>query len=65
MGAKYVIKMNIVHRTYLGCWLSGVKFRAEAYASRKRDVARLTLSSGMGGGEWPVGTEISSRLRIV
>ena len=23
MGAKYVTEMNMIHRTYLGCWLSG------------------------------------------
>ena len=50
MGAKYVIEMNMIHRTYLGCWLSGVRYRAAGCDSRKRDVARLVLSSGRGGG---------------
>ena len=65
MGAKYVIEMNIKHRTYLGCCLSGVRCRAAGCESRKRDAARLALSSGIGGSEWPVGTEGSNHLRIV
>ena len=65
LGAKYVIEMNMIHRTYLGCLLSGVRCRAAGCASRKRDVARLALSSGMGGGEWPVGTGGSGHLHIV
>ena len=67
VDAKYVIEMNMIHRTYLGCWLSGVRCRAAGCASRKTDVARLALSSGIGweGGEWPFGTGGSGRLRIV
>ena len=49
VGAKYVIEMNMKHRTYLGCCLSGVRCRAAGCASRKRDAARLALSSGKGG----------------
>ena len=48
MGAKYVIEMNMIHRTYLGCWLLGVRYRAAGYASTKRDAAPLALSSGIG-----------------
>ena len=48
MGAKYVIEMNMIQGTYLGCCLSGVRCRAAGCASRKRDAARLALSSGMG-----------------
>ena len=56
----------MIHRTYLGCWLSGVRCRAAGHASRKRDVARLALSSGMEGeGELPVGTGGSGHLRVV
>ena len=54
----------MINRTYLSCWLSGVRCRAAGCASRKSDVARLALSSGWGGG-WTVGTEGSGRLRIV
>ena len=63
MGAKYV-KINMIHCTKLGCWLSAVRCRGAGYSSRERDVARLALSSGVGG-EWPVGTEGSGRLHIV
>ena len=48
MGAKYVIEMNMIHRTYHGCWLSGVRSRAAGPLSRKKDVARLALSSVIG-----------------
>ena len=46
IGAKYDIKMNMIHRTYLGSWLSEVRCRTAGYASRMRDVARLALSCG-------------------
>jgi len=41
VDAKYVIEMNMIYRTYLGCWLSGVRCGTAVCASRKRDVARL------------------------
>ena len=35
-----------------GCWLSGVRFRAAGYASRKRDVARLSSRVTDIGVDW-------------
>ena len=49
MGAKYVIEMNMKHGTYFVCWLSGVRCRTAGCESRKRDAARLAMSSGTGG----------------
>jgi len=37
----------IWNHTYLGRWLLGVRCRAARCASRKRDAARLALSSGI------------------
>ena len=48
MGAKYVIEMNMIHRTYLCGWLSGVRCRTAGCESRKRDAVHLALSSGIG-----------------
>jgi hypothetical protein len=48
VGVRYVIEMNMIHGTYLGYWLSGVRCRAAGCQSRKRDPARLALSSGIG-----------------
>jgi hypothetical protein len=59
-GAQCVIEMNMKHRTYLGCWLSEVRSRAAGCASRKRDAARLALSSGMGG----VNGQLEQRVRV-
>jgi hypothetical protein len=49
VGAKYVIEMNMIHHTYVGCWLSGVRCRTAGCVSRKRGAAQLALSSGKGG----------------
>ena len=38
----------MIHGTYLGYWLSGVRCRAAGCQFRKRDAARLALSSVIG-----------------
>jgi hypothetical protein len=48
VGVGYVIEMNMIHGTYLSYWLSEVRYRAAGCQSRKRDAARLALSSGIG-----------------
>jgi hypothetical protein len=60
----YVTEMNM--KPYIPWLLAvGVRCRVAGCASRKRDAARLALSSGIEGGEWLVGIEGSVRLRIV
>ena len=48
MGVRYVIEMNMIHATYLGYCLSGVRCRAAGCQSRERDAAQLALSIGIG-----------------
>jgi len=48
VSVRYVTEMNMIHGTYLGYWLSGVRCRAAGCQSRTRDAARLALSSGIG-----------------
>ena len=59
MGVRYVIEMNKIYGTYLGCWLSGVRCRAGCQ-SGKRDAARRALSSGIGR----VNGQMEQRVRV-
>jgi len=59
VGVRFIIVMNMIHGTYLGYWLSGVRCRAADCLSRKRDAARLALSSGIG-----VNGQFEQRVRV-
>jgi len=51
----------MIHGTYFGYWLTGVKCRAAGCQSRKRDAARLALSSGIGR----VNGQLEQKVRVV
>ena len=48
MGVSYVTEMNMLVGIYLGYCLTRVRCRTVGCQSRKRDAARLALSSGIG-----------------
>ena len=58
---SYVIEMNIIDGPFLGYWLSGVRCRAAGCQYRKRDAARLALSSCIGR----VNGQLEQRVRVV
>ena len=60
VGVRYVIEMNMIHGACLGYGLSGVRCRAAGCQSRKKDAARLALSSGIGR----VNGKLEQRVRV-
>ena len=67
VSAKYVIEMNMIHRIYLGCWLSRSGAGSRVCVQKEGCCATGLVKCYRGGRgvEWPVGTEGSGRLRIV